>query len=431
MKRKILAFLLFLVILLECSGSFAVTGGEEKASSTANYSLVERIINAYSVHEETIYAIKRSVLLKSFATNAYDYTLYELEPYGYAILFDETMDLMEACYEPGSASPFGEEDGKVVFYAGPGNYYALDGALIKNTMNGEALDYETMLCLAAVDAEAQSCSRESLVVLSDPRTSSPQTSIVPSDGLVKVYAGKSYFENLNKGKYGKNENGTCTVIAVQMLLGYYDNYICDQYVAAAYESGSGTSEAFHQLLNGYVYGDQPQGGIFIHDAAVGINTYLSSRKITARLNSVYSTADAARERVFSLIKSGQPAAASMSRSLGGEANHSVLVYGIQYNPELMVAASQTKFIVHMGWDDAYNAYVTAGAWYYECGYLSHNTHSYGVWTQNGTATHKRVCPCGATETESHSKYWNSSTKKCSRCGYVGNISTVTSVQYTQ
>lgn len=214
-----------------------------------------------------------------------------------------------------------------------------------------------------------------------------------------------------------------------MLLGYYDNYICENYVATTYESGNGTSEAFHQLLNGYVYGDQPQGGIYIHDAAVGINAYLSARRITACLNPVYSTADAARERVFSLIKSGQPAVASMSTSLGGEVNHSVLVYGVQYDSDTVVSASQVKFIVHMGWGDSYNAYVTSGGWYYECGYLSHNDHSYGMWKPNGSAIHKRVCPCGALQTEMHSKYWNSSTKKCSRCGYVGAISTITSVQH--
>lgn len=432
MGKKLLGVLLLGIVLLTCGGSPVTSADADGLLQSERQA--EQVINAYSLHAETVYTIARSVPLKSFATGAYEYTLYELAPYGYAILYDATTDLMEACYEPDTLLPVAADETAAVFYAGPGNYYAYDGAALKNTIDGSTLDYEGMAQLAALETEAQRCSKESAASLSVSDAMSPQSSVVPSTDIVKKYVQKSYFENLDraKGELGNNNGtGTCTVIAVQMLLGYYDNFICDQYVEAKYECGKGTNEAFHLLLNDYVYGDDPVGGIYIRNAAAGINTYLSERGISARLLSEHSTLAKARDKIFNSILSGQPVIASMSTIHGAEYDHSVLVYGVQYDPEIVVSASQAKFVVHMGWGINTAAYVTSGSWYYECGYLSHNTHSYGLWKQNGSATHKRVCPCGAAQTESHAGYWNASTKKCSRCGYVGNISTVSSGQYPQ
>lgn len=429
MKKKIIAVLLLWGILLACGGSMAVTAGAEDAPASEEFGVAEQVINSCSLHKETVYSVGKSVPLKSFATGSYEYTLYELEPYGYAILYNNTMDLMEACYEPEAVLPVSAEESGPVFYAGPGNYFVYDGGSLKNTADGSVLEYEAMSQLASMEAEVELCVQESLATLSEGDTVSPQTSTVPSDGIIVKYVKRTYFENLNE--IGKNKNGTCTVIAIQMLLGYYDNFICDQYVAAEYESGDGTSESFHQLLNDYVYGDKSEGAIYIKNAAVGINSYLQERGIIARLVSEYATPDKARNKIFSSILSGYPVAASMSTIYGATHNHSVLVYGVQYNPETTVKGSQAKFIVHMGWGIEDTAKVISGAWFYECGYLSNNTHSYGLWKKNSTATHKRICPCGAVQTESHADYWDSSTKKCSRCGYVGNITTVTAVQYPQ
>ncbi len=434
MKKKIIAVLLLWGILLACGGSMAVTAGAEDAPSSEEFGGAEQIINASSLHKETVYSVRKSVPLKSFATGSNEYTLYELEPYGYAILYNNTMDLMEACYEPEAVSPVSAEEAGPVYYAGPGNYFVYDGESLKNTVDGNVLEYEAMSQLASMEAEVELCVQESFATLSDGDVASPQTSTVPSDGIIVKYVKRTYFENLDRDKDELGDNhhtGTCTVIAIQMLLGYYDNFICDQYVASKYECGNGTNEAFHLLLNDYVYGDNPVGGIYIRNAAVGINNYLQERGIIARLLSEYATPDKARNKIFSSILSGYPVAASMSTIHGAEYDHSVLVYGVQYNPETTVKGSQAKFIVHMGWGIEDTAKVISGAWFYECGYLSNNTHSYGLWKKNSTATHKRVCPCGAVQTESHAGYWDSSTKKCSRCGYVGNITTVTAVQYPQ
>lgn len=433
MSRKMFACLLALVMLLECGRSFAAASDRLGEVTAEKVLLAEQIINAHSLHAETFYYVENSTSLKSFATNTYEYTFYELNPYGYAILYDETMTLMEACYEKGAVTPIVVNSSDLVFYAGPGNYYAYDGTSLKNTIDGSVLDSVQERKLAASETEAQNYLREGSVsnAITDAGTVSPNASVVPSSGIITKYAYGSYFRDLNESEHGKNTEGTCTVIAIQMLLGCYDTYICDQYVASAYESGDGTSEAFHQLLNGYVYGSLPQGGIFIHDAAAGINSYLSSRKITARLISEYSSAEKAKNKIYSTVCSGKPVVASMSTGLGAKYNHSVLVYGVQYDPQLLNSDTEMTFIVHMGWGDTYNAKVTSAIWYYECGYMSHNTHSYGIWKPNGTATHKQTCPCGAGKTESHAGYWSSSTKKCSRCGYVGSISEAASVQYPQ
>ena len=94
------------------------------------------------------------------------------------------------------------------------------------------------------------------------------------------YVNYSYFSQLTE--YGNNTNNTCTVIAVQMLLGYYDHFINDTFVDTVYEEGVGTSESFHQLLNSYVYGNSSQGGIRIKKCCCGHQSLPGRSKLELR-----------------------------------------------------------------------------------------------------------------------------------------------------
>lgn len=181
-----------------------------------------------------------------------------------------------------------------------------------------------------------------------------------------------YFRFLEK--FGENESGTCTVLAAAILLGYYDNYVDEDFVPMQYEDGNGTTEAFHQLLNLYVYGTSPLGGILIRDAVPDINAYLTNQMVLATMVSEYTSQTSAINSMINNLASGAPVIASMGIDYGAAYNHTVLIYSVSYyNGDPTGTAAVT---MHMGWHDSddegpYKAYVATAGWFYECGYLQY------------------------------------------------------------
>lgn len=89
-----------------------------------------------------------------------------------------------------------------------------------------------------------------------------------------------YFENL-RGRHGKNINGTCGVVASQVLLGYYDSFLNDNIIPEEFDETAtfrnditasdvqspGSGENFHQHLIKYL------GNIGITNKGIGMNIY--------------------------------------------------------------------------------------------------------------------------------------------------------------
>lgn len=98
MLKRSVSLILSCVLALSSLFALSVTAD---AMDTAN---LTEIINAYS-NKDTAFSISGQKSLKSLSSGEYEYTLYALSPYGYAILYNATGNLMEACYAEGSEAP--------------------------------------------------------------------------------------------------------------------------------------------------------------------------------------------------------------------------------------------------------------------------------------------------------------------------------------
>lgn len=383
------------------------------------------VINLYHAKEDFEYEIVRQKNLLSISGGS-DYTLYELSPYGYAILFNETNGLMEACYSEDVVPPVSMTDNLQYYYGGPGIYCIKDNNSFFNLFDGTYLDNDVLSTTILLESETQGIEMKK----ADDIIMTSGSNIVTRGGSTTYsYLTHSveynYFADLVD--YGNNVNDTCTVIATAMLLGYYDRYANEKFVPTEYESGSGTSEAFHQLLNDYVYGDSQQKGIFIHDAATGINEYLSSHMLSCVLESQYSSASDARNSMLSRLQSGEPVIASMGTIHGALYDHSVLVYRVTYDSANPIPSA--VFTMNMGWHSgpldgqSRTEYVASASWFYECGYIKNTceSHSYvSNWQDYNGAYHYRNCAnCTQLLFESHSERWNSILGRCMACGHEG------------
>lgn len=304
---------------------------------------------------------------------------------------------------------------KDFYYGGPLNYFILENGVFHELYTQQSLTAADLSSFAALDEQVRGTALR-LSCSGTLRT----LDISPQSESAVYEVQTDYFACLND--FCKNEEGTCTVIAAAILFGYYDIFVNNAFVDIYYRQGNGTNDAFHQLLNSYVYESQPKGAIFIHEAANGLNRYLSSRNVTARLCSEYATNNSARTKILNELAGGRPVIASMKKSLGAEWNHSVVVYRATFDSANPLGTATLQ--MHCGWldDEPHCAFVALISWFYECGYLTClNGHS-GVWKDNGLYTHIRTCTvCGNAETEAHSAHWNPLLGKCIRCGRTGSI----------
>lgn len=162
------------------------------------------------------------------------------------------------------------------------------------------------------------------------------------------------------GEYIERRYSGKTVLAECILLGYYDEYINDNYVYSFYKDGKGTNEAFHQYMIGLVYGSNEITGKFIRDTVPAVDGYLRRQATQSTLHAVYSSAAVARTQIMDKIIAGYPVVASMGTNYGAKWNHTVVVYGLEGD----------LFRVHMGWHGTgYYSYYVNLSWFYECGFI--------------------------------------------------------------
>lgn len=407
---------LILSCVLAFSSLFALSVTAD-AMDTAN---LTEIINAYS-NKDIVYSISAQKPLKSLSSCKNEYTLYALSPYGYAILYDATGNLMEACYAEGAEAPIEVSSSEVYYYGGPFVYCTYADGVFTNTYDGEVLTAEVLSEASSVEASVKSVQSASL-----SRSVSNRASTVSTRSLTTYSVQPSYFSNLTT-QFGENLNGTCTVVAAAILFGYYDNYVNDNFVATLYEDGVGTTEEFHQLLNDYVYGASSQEGIYIHDALPGLNSYLNTRNVCAVMNSEYSSKTAAINQIISSLQQGHPVIASMATLYGADWDHTVVIYSTNFDSSDPVGTA--CFQMHLGWYDdgvgrSETEFVASASWFYECGYINvFDSHNYSPYTSISTSSHQSVCSnCNHRITAFHEMTpWNRTSKhhsrSCTVCSY--------------
>ena len=357
-SRLCAALLLLLLLVPPAVSVFSA------AAAPAVLSQEEAVINARSTDKDVSFTVASSVKLKSFATGDFEYTMYTLSPYGYAILCDETGALMEAVFAEDAIAPYPVIYGKTFYYSGPGNYIVLENGIYRSLLTGQALQTTDIQTFAALEYEVQS------TTVRHYRTSAAlqQLNVSPRyGGSIAVSAGWDYFSGLSD--FGFNTQGTCTVLAAAILFGYFDEYVDNAFVPSGYEQGNGTSEAFHQYLNDLVYGSNPQGGSYIRDTLNALNQYLSSRGVSERMQSEYSSNYNARYKIITELSDGRPVLASASESLGADWNHTVVVYGAAFDPYYPVETATLE--MHTGHHGSTSNYrfVASIRWFYECGYI--------------------------------------------------------------
>ena len=385
----------------------------------AERNAIVSLINSYD-DTDTVFSIASGKQLKN-VDGEFAYTCYALRPYGYAILRNDNHVLSEACFEENAALPFDLKDPTVYYYVGPTTFATKKDNAIR-------LDDGTVLTEEVITSirQTENLLSEREDILGNYGSSSlPERSTAPSVYTRSVH--EEYFSKLHSA-FGENTEGTCTVVAASILLGFYDVFVHDTYVGDIYRTAAtdsqsaGTTEAFHQFLCQYVYGDGSRGGIHISTAASGFNNYLADRGMSIRFESnVTPNVIDTRLKVRSMIDHGHPAIASMGKDYGAEIDHTVVVYGykvistsgggIEFSSVgTNAATTSTTYRVHYGWQNQKSDVWVSSDWFYRYGAL-------GDCTVNGSHIMDLL---GYTEDyHSGDRHYYLKKTACSSCG--GNV----------
>lgn len=365
------------------ASSFAVimgmTGGNTEVASAETYVGNATAVNniTSNVKQQTISDFMREGQSIIYQTELNDFEgnkfmLYELTPAGYAIygIKGEASIFLEGSLS--SNSPFYEYLDKDIIYLGFGEYYYKQGAEYINIMTEESYMQDELPQECYLDESAYYETAESESV--DEPQASPLGMILPegydSDNYVEVdgftcIADYEYFQNLSK--FPDNEVGTCSLVAICIILGYMDEYIDDRFIpdnmyydGLSFKDGDGTSQGLHNYLFDNClhtlagFGDD-ENGYPMANGEIN-NTVKEYLKIKCGrafesdikyMNGIINTKKNPRK----YIKAGYPTILTMTEyKIINNDNyddmkrkyHSVVAYG--YNEE------DDTFLVHIGWD---------------------------------------------------------------------------------
>ncbi len=361
-KRKYLCILIAIIIT---ATSICINASATQSDIVTNN--IENRINLI-INNSTTYEIIDQVALKSL-NNSDKYICYSLSPYGYAILNTETNSFEEI-------SPFLTETPydditSDCYYFGPQKYYYMSETGIVNCKTNEELTFKEYNDFVAVEAKRDSL-QEFTSTLDSSELATVTRGVTPEFEFEDNYVShKNYFTSLLQNHYPNNQNGTCTIVACAIMLGYYNYYSpSNYYIDSEYCDGCGTNQAFHDLLCTYM-NNGPTG---LALARRGIIEYLEDRGryITTCSVKIGSSAD-----VFSSVKEkideGNPLVAAMFESYGADYNHSVVVYGYstEYDNTLSQYVSR-YYYTHNGWlgsSDATNFMIYNYSVFADCLYL--------------------------------------------------------------
>jgi hypothetical protein len=288
---------------------------------------------------------------------------YEIayEDVGYAIYDTISKEVVE--FAENSISPYHSYVNEKKLFIGPiGHFVSIDGAIVDiRTRTQLSTDEIQFLCLKQAqhdrflldkknDGESNHYTTESLLLNNPPVTYS----------IPRAY----YFQNLRK--YGSNQLGTCSYIAIQMLLSYYDTFSNDDLISEIYDNPSiiansqsipqhtdspGSLESFHQYL--VSFGEEEYGyglGMYPEEQRTLLQGYLNSRNFISDFSTFYDEDPEPSSYIVNLIKSaiydGRPVIIDWSgMRLPGEpvsyGNHSVVAF--EY--------INTYVTVNTGWND--------------------------------------------------------------------------------
>ena len=216
----------------------------EKNKHTLNYvrqkSFSTKKIQSTNIHYTKINEIVNNLMgnkeIKKIE-NLYDihfdlmYYLVTFEDSGYLIYDLEAQDYQE--YSETSSSPYSKYENEMKIYVGPGNYCYLDDGTLKDIASGNTISTSDQNNLETIyeniqDSKEESQNEESTDSANDTNSIN---SLPSSYDLPYSY----YFTNLHEN-YADNYLGSCGYIALQITLGYFNNFggqgglIPDEYI---------------------------------------------------------------------------------------------------------------------------------------------------------------------------------------------------------
>ncbi len=265
MRKKLIMIALLLVILFSCAALSSVANAYTPNIDVAE---TEYVINSFSNNSIT-YAVEQFRFLKSISgKSGYEYILCDLKPSGFAVLTVDNYPL-QICYSDGVNPPISMSDKNVYYYLCPGFAVRINGSYV-NCETNRVVSSDNIQKIAKIEQRILESSKSSIDSVNNR-----------SATTVYQVPNSHYFDDLVN--YGTNSSGqSCLAVASGMIFGYYDFYVNSNYVATQYSQTStghsvGTSEAFHSLLCGYIWGNNPITMKPISNATAGLSDYLEDR----------------------------------------------------------------------------------------------------------------------------------------------------------
>lgn len=397
-------------------------------------------------HKYCEFSIKQYVIqersIRDFSDN--EFKLYELE-HGYAIyeIINNEEVFVEGSYKVNS--PYYEFQNKHIYYLGLGNYYYTDDDNVININTRETINLqEYSNCTYSIEQQYVERQAEQKETNIKAATRSNTNYVTDDEGFFLIPE-HEYFRRLNY--FPTNYQGTCAVVAISMLLGYYDNFYnasfipSKKYNSRTYttivneESGElewdldnphfslqdltrkvntvykntqsyshsewtfmpGTTQAMHDLLL-YEYGvdldifdddgAQPMTGLQIYQT---INRYLNGEcsQLKQHVSSSFGTSDLFIN-ISSKILSGNPVLASFISLYNGNQlteAHTTLIYGF----------GSDGLMMHFGWGGNYSEMVISTYLlysYYALSFDGDHIHSTNVQMEVPGVGIATICGCG-------------------------------------
>lgn len=160
--------------------------------------------------------------ITDFAHN--QYLLYNLSPLGYIIADHKTEMVLEASFEGNSPYIFAPE-GSDFFYLGPGAYFYFDGIVLISITNKESIEINEYLVIGSMEFH------NSIADYSNRKIDEEQEIVENSVSLPNGWTMVTDYEYfLNLTEFPSNDFGTCSFVALSILLGYYDTFYHDDFI---------------------------------------------------------------------------------------------------------------------------------------------------------------------------------------------------------
>lgn len=372
-RSKICIFLLILMMFATITG-LTFNSNDYSDQVLASDNVVEQL-NNYAQKQDTVTAVSSDetqelTILDTLYTQdaqGIQYQIIDYSPASYKIyaitdsgnVFIEGSDTTNSIYYMKNSS-------KTVYYGGAGDYYELtQGGRWHNLLSDTYHDNKPTVCMSY----NFNTEEENNMLRSTGGSDSPIPDKTNNVLGYTCISNHTYFRNL-KDFPDHPMPGSCGVVAVAMLLGYYDYNIDDNYITDHnFLSGTGTSQYFATYLffnwvwNGLdiiaegtimgVFDDNPNNNIPDGFPMAAVENKVLINKYTKRfgcnLNGYVCSSNNPITNIKKHINEGRPIIGTTSKySIKKGTNfdfHNVIMYGYKND----------TFLCHMGWDPGYTS----------------------------------------------------------------------------